>query len=246
MEGDLIVHFSDVAIGQLACSGRDEVADSVVDVARLGRHATRAKRINRGLIEQVDALTVSEVGDIGDDAADLFIRYGDTLDLEIERITNPRDRRQLQQQSDLALVRALENRSLRVEAEQSRRPPEVGLEDLSDVHTARHAERVENDVDGTAIGEERHVLLGNDTGNDTLVAVASCHLVADRDLSLLGHVNLHELDDARWQLVRLQHAVDPLLRLLLELGLLFVGQVDDGADSLVHLLVFDAEGLEIQ
>src|SRR5256714_2276319 len=183
---------------------------------------------------------------VGNDATDLIVADLDAFDLEVERVTNPRDRGELQQQADLALVRALENRGLRIEAEQSRRPPKVGLENLSDVHAARNAERVENDVDRTAIGEEGHILLGNDAGNDTLVAVASGHLVTDRDLALLGHVNLHELNDAWRQLVRLQHAVDSLLRLLLELGLLFVGQVDDGADSLVHLLVFDAERLEIQ
>src|SRR2546423_6574663 len=183
---------------------------------------------------------------VGNDATDLIVADLDAFDLEVERVTNPRDRGELQQQADLALVRALENRGLRVEAEQSRRPPKVGLENLSDVHAARNTERVENDVDRTAIGEERHILLGNDAGNDALVAVASGHLVTDRDLALLGHVNLHELNDAGRQLVRLQHAVDSLLRLLLELGLLFVGQVDDGADSLVHLLVFDAERLEIQ
>ena len=125
---------------------------------------------------------------------------------------------ELEQQSDLALVRALEHRRLGVEAEQLRGPPEVGLEDLSDVHSARHAERVEHDVDRPAVGQERHVLLGNDAGNDTLVAVASGHLVADRDLALLGQVDLHELDDARRQLIRLQDAVDALFRLLLELA----------------------------
>ena len=40
------------------------------------------------------------------------------------------------------------------------RPAEVRLEDLADVHPARHAERVEHDVDGRAVLEERHVLLG--------------------------------------------------------------------------------------
>src|ERR1700738_3354972 len=183
---------------------------------------------------------------VRDNAADLVVADLYALDLEVQCVAHPRDRGKLQQQADLALVRALEYRSLRVEAEQSRRPPEVGLENLSDVHSAWNAERVEYDVDGTAIGEERHVLLGNDAGNDTLVAVASRHLVADRDFALLGHVNLHELNDARRQLIRLQHAVNSLLRFLLELGLLFVGQVDDRADSLVHLLVFDAERLEIQ
>ena len=97
-----------------------------------------------------------------------------------------------------------------------RGPPEVRLENLSDVHSARHAERVEHDVHRTAVGEERHVLLGHDAGNDTLVAVASGHLVADRDLALLGQIDLHQLDDARRQLVRLQNAVDALFRLLLD------------------------------
>ena len=57
--------------------------------------------------------------------------------------------------------------------------------------------------------------------------MAAGHLVADRDLALLGQVDLHELDDARRQLIRLEDAVDPLFRLLLELRLLFVGGVDD-------------------
>ena len=43
-------------------------------------------------------------------------------------------------------------------AEAARGPAEVGLEDLPDVHPARHAERVEHDVDRGAVLEERHVL----------------------------------------------------------------------------------------
>src|SRR4051812_3210196 len=182
---------------------------------------------------------------VGDDATDLLIADPDTRHLEIERVANPGHGRKLEQQADLAFVGALEHRRLGVEAEQSRCPPEVGLEDLSNVHTAGHAQRVEDNVDRTAVGEERHILLGDDTCNDTLVAVASSHLVADRDLSLLGHIDLHELNDARRQLVRLQHAVDSFFRLLLELGLLVVGQVDDGADALVHLLVLDPESLQV-
>ena len=44
--------------------------------------------------------------------------------------------RHLEQQADLALVGALEHRRLGVEAEDLRDPPEVGLEDLTDVHSA--------------------------------------------------------------------------------------------------------------
>ena len=76
-------------------------------------------------------------------------------------------------------------------------PPEVGLEDLADVHAARHAERVEDHVDGRAVLEERHVLLVDDLGDDALVAVAAGELVALGDLALLGHEHAHEVVDAR-------------------------------------------------
>ena len=60
----------------------------------------------------------------------------------------------------------------------------MGLEDLADVHAAGHAERVEDDVDGRAVGQEGHVLLGQDLGDHALVAVATGHLVAFGDLAL--------------------------------------------------------------
>jgi hypothetical protein len=76
-------------------------------------------------------------------------------------------------------------------------PPEVRLEDLADVHAARHAERVEHDVDRRAVLEERHVLLRDDLRDDALVAVASRELVALGDLALLRDVDADELVHAR-------------------------------------------------
>ena len=64
--------------------------------------------------------------------------------------------------------------------------PEVRLEHLADVHAARHAERVEHDVDRGAVGEVRHVLDREDLGDHTLVAVAAGELVALADLALLA------------------------------------------------------------
>ena len=81
------------------------------------------------------------------------------------------------------------------------RPAEVRLEDLADVHPARHAERVEHDVDRAAVLEERHVLLGDDLRDDALVAVAAGELVALGDLALLRDVDADELVDARRQVV---------------------------------------------
>jgi hypothetical protein len=111
----------------------------------------------------------------------------------------------------------------------------VGLEDLADVHSARHAERVEDHVDRRAVLHERHVLLGHDLGDHALVAVAAGELVALGDLALGGDVDAHQVVDARRQVVarlaaegetsmttpalavrHLQRRVADLARLLLE------------------------------
>ena len=78
---------------------------------------------------------------------------------------------------------------------------EVGFEHLAEVHPARHAERVEHDLDGGAVRQVRHVLDRHDSSDDALVAVTAGHLVALRDLSLLGDVDADQLVDAGRQLV---------------------------------------------
>src|SRR5436190_1245660 len=80
-------------------------------------------------------------------------------------------------------------------------PAEVRLEDLADVHPARHAERVEDDIHRGAVLEERHVLLRHDPGDHALVAVAAGEFVAFRDLALLRDVDADELVDARREVV---------------------------------------------
>ena len=96
-------------------------------------------------------------------------------------------------------------------AERPRRAAEVALEDLADVHTRRNAERVEHDVDRVAVLHVRHVLFGQDARDDALVAVATGHLVADRQLALDGDVDLDHLDDARRELVTLGQLGDLVL-----------------------------------
>ena len=67
-----------------------------------------------------------------------------------------------------------------------------------------------------AVLEERHVLLGEDLGDDPLVAVAAGHLVADRDDPLGGDVDLDHLEHAGGELVAALQAVEPPLLLVLE------------------------------
>src|SRR5579864_8481436 len=73
--------------------------------------------------------------------------------------------------------RAVEHGSCDLLADGGRDPAEVRLQHLAEVHTARHAERVEHDVDRCAVRKVRHVLGGHDPGDHALVAVAAGHLV---------------------------------------------------------------------
>jgi hypothetical protein len=116
---------------------------------------------------------------------------------------------------DLRVAELVVQHVLELPAEREATPTEVGLEDLTDVHAARNAERVEHDVDRPAVLRVRHVLFGHDARDDTLVAVASGHLVADLELALDGDVDLHHLDDARRKLVALREAIDLVAEVLL-------------------------------
>ena len=65
----------------------------------------------------------------------------------------------------------------------------MDLQDLSDIHTGRHAQRVQHDVQRTSVGQIRHIFYRKHAGNDTLVTMTACHLITNRDFSLLCNVN---------------------------------------------------------
>ena len=81
-------------------------------------------------------------------------------------------------------------------AELAAGPTENGLENLTEVHTRGHTQRVEADVDRRTVGKEGHVFLTHDARYDTFVTVAACHLVTHANLTLLGDVDLGNLHDA--------------------------------------------------
>ena len=102
--------------------------------------------------------------------------------------------------ADVGLGRAVEHRRGELDADLVGRPAQVRLQDLADVHAARHTQRIQDDVDRPPIGQERHVLLRQDARDHALVAVAAGHLVARGDLALLGDRDAHHLVDASRQL----------------------------------------------
>ena len=110
----------------------------------------------------------------------------------------------------------------------------MSFENLTDVHTGRNAERIQHDLDRRSIRQIRHVFFRNDARDDTLVAVASGHLVADRKLALHGDVDLDQLDDARRKFVALAQLGDLLFGDLFEHGDLTRGHLFDFVDLLVE------------
>ena len=73
---------------------------------------------------------------------------------------------------------------------------EVEFHDLTEVHTGRHAERSEDDVDRATVGGVRHIFLRQDAGDDALVAVAAGEFVANEHRAELRHFHVDLLNDA--------------------------------------------------
>src|SRR5215210_5577011 len=74
---------------------------------------------------------------------------------------------------DLQLACTVEYRGREMQSKDARGPAEMRFEDLTDVHTRWHAERIENDLDRRSIRQVRHIFLGKNAGDDALVAVTS-------------------------------------------------------------------------
>src|SRR6478736_748616 len=128
-----------------------------------------------------------------------------------------------------------------LETEASACPAEVGLQNLTDVHAARHAEWVEHDVDLRAVFEERHVLDRHDLRHHALVTMTARHLVAGLDLALHSDEDLDHLHYARRQLVAALQLFDLVEEALLEQLLRLVVLLPDGLDLRHQLVVGRSE-----
>src|SRR5262245_35674028 len=120
-------------------------------------------------------------------------------------------------------------------------PTQVRLEDLPDVHAARHAQRVEHDIHVGAVLQVGHVLDRHDLRHHTLVAVASGHLVARLNLALHGDEDLDHLHDAGRQLIAALQLVDLVHKALFKPLFGIVVLPADGLNTGHGLLVLERD-----
>ena len=97
-------------------------------------------------------------------------------------------------------------------AESGAGPTQMGFQDLPHVHAARHAQRVQHDIDMRAIFQERHVFHRRDTRHHALVAMTTGHLIARLQLALHRHEHLDHLHHARRAVRRHAAAFPPCCR----------------------------------
>ena len=97
--------------------------------------------------------------------------------------------------------RAVEDRRCEIHTERLRRPAQMCFQNLTNVHSRRHAERIEDDLDRRSIRQVRHIFFRKNPSDHALVPVAPGHLVAHRQFALHRNINLHEFDDAWRQLI---------------------------------------------
>ena len=94
---------------------------------------------------------------------------------------------------DIAFLRTVEGRRHDLEAEMLCGDTEMHLEHLTDIHSGRNAQRIQHDIERRTVCKIRHILGRKYARNDTFVTVASRHLVADGNLSLLRDIDADRL-----------------------------------------------------
>ena len=106
-----------------------------------------------------------------------------------------------EQRSDILFLGAVKDGGSHVQAQSVGREAQMNLQHLADVHAGGHAQGVQHNIQRRAVGQEGHILLRQNAGNDALVAVAAGHLIAHGDFPLLCDIAAHHHVDAGAQLV---------------------------------------------
>ena len=102
---------------------------------------------------------------------------------------------------DIVQRGTIKNRSCKLQSQILSGPTQHGFEYLSQVHTGRHTQRIQTNINRSSVRQERHILYPYHAGYNTLVTVTSCHLITDLQFTFLSHVNLSHLDNSGRKLV---------------------------------------------
>ncbi len=112
---------------------------------------------------------------------------------------------------DVIFCSTIEDRRNSIKAEHLCHPAKMRFKNLADIHSARNAERIQQYVKSRAVFEKRHILFGHNLGDNTLVAVASGHFVANRQCPFDCNVDFYHLQHAAGQLITVFQAFNPVL-----------------------------------
>src|ERR1043166_8424917 len=105
MEGQLVRDGLRLTLRDLLRRCREVIADAVEQVAGLLRHTPGAEVVQRRLLETDELLAFDTAGlDVGKQRLDVLVADRRRRRAESERLTGPRDPRELEQERDLALV----------------------------------------------------------------------------------------------------------------------------------------------
>ena len=96
---------------------------------------------------------------------------------------------QIKSVHDIILFCTVKHWRSHVEAQSLRSQGQMDLQHLPDIHTGRHAQRIQHDIQRTTVGQIRHILHRQHAGNHTLVTVTACHLITHGNLSLLCNID---------------------------------------------------------
>ena len=97
---------------------------------------------------------------------------------------------------NVIFLRTVKHRRRHVKAKRPGSQRQMNLQHLSDIHTGRHAQRIQHDIQRTAVRQIRHILYRQHAGNHTLVTMTAGHLISYGNLSLLCYINADSLINA--------------------------------------------------
>ena len=85
---------------------------------------------------------------------------------------------------------------------------QVDFQHLTDIHTRGNTQGVEHNIQRRTIGQEGHILLGQDPGDNTFVSMASRHLVTNGDFSALGDIASYHHVNAGFEFIGVVPGID--------------------------------------